>query len=221
MRKITLREPVLIYMYGMPGSGKSFVARQLSEEYGIAHVNSNLIRHTLFEKPSYDKNENHIIAGIMDMMTEQFLKAGVSVIYDISASRTANRRSLREFAKYNKVKDMLIWVQIDTETAWSRNINRDKRKVDDKYSTALTEEQFNNQLKQMQQPFNEDALVLSGKHLFSSQKNAIQKRLINMKMFDLDQLNQKVARPELVNLVSKAQVRGSRPDISNRNIIIR
>ena len=37
-------------------------------------------------------------------------------------------------------------------------------------------------------------------HLFSSQKkNAIQKRLINMKMFDLDQLNQKVKGPELVN----------------------
>lgn len=49
MQKSSISQPVVIYMYGLPGSGKSFIARQLSESLGLAHVSSDRIRFELFE----------------------------------------------------------------------------------------------------------------------------------------------------------------------------
>jgi predicted kinase len=116
----------------MPGSGKSYLARNLSENYGLAVVSSNKIRSLLFENPLYDKSENQIIEKIMLDQAEQFLKNGIGVVYDISASRVMQRRSLRELSRKLKIKDLLIWLQIDQETAYSRSTNRDHRKPDDK-----------------------------------------------------------------------------------------
>jgi len=73
----------------------------------------------------------------------------------------------------------------------------------------------------MQTPINEDSLVISGKHLFSSQKAAIQKRFISMGLITPEDLGHKIGKPELVNLVSKAQISGGRVNLSRRNIIIR
>jgi predicted kinase len=221
MRKILLSEPVLIYLFGLPGSGKSFLSRQLAEEYGLAHINSNLILSTLFEQPKYDKNENQIVTGIMDMMADQFLKTGVGVIYDISASRALNRRHLRQLAKYNKAKSIMVWLQTDPATALARSQTRDKRKIDDKHNQPLSQAAFDAQAKIMQQPLDEDPVVVSGKHLYSSQKSAVQKRLIEMGIMSPEATGKKVVKPELVNLVSRAQVQGGWAKRPGRNIMIR
>jgi hypothetical protein len=73
----------------------------------------------------------------------------------------------------------------------------------------------------MQNPQNENYLVLSGKHLFNSQKNSIVRRLTDLGVLSDDAFDQKVAKPELVNLVSRAQARAGRVDYSRRNVIIR
>ncbi len=221
MKKLYLRQPVLIYLFGMPGSGKSFLSRQLAEEYNLAHVSSDHLRDTLFDNPRYDKAENQIVTNLMDLMTDQFLNAGIGVIYDISANRLAQRRAMRDYARKHKVKDLMIWLQIDPETAWSRSTNRDKRKMDDKYNEPINEQQFKQSVQQMQAPINEDNLVISGKHLFTSQKAAIQKRFMSMGLITPEDLGQKIGKPELVNLVSKAQISGGRVNLSRRNIIIR
>jgi len=221
MNRSRLSHPVLVYMFGLPGSGKSFVSRQLSETLGLAHVSSDRLRFELFENPTYDKSENLIITRLMDFMTEQFLNAGVSVIYDVSVSRLQDRRAIRDLARKFDAKELLIWLQIDMESAWQRTKSRDRRKADDKYSSPLTKEIFDKFMRAMQNPQNENYLVLSGKHLFNSQKNAIIRRLNDLGVLEEDALDQKVAKPELVNLVSRAQARAGRVDYSRRNVIIR
>jgi adenylylsulfate kinase-like enzyme len=59
--KITLTKPVLICLYGFPGSGKSYVSRNLNEVVQIAHVSGDRIRSELFENPRYDAQENAIV----------------------------------------------------------------------------------------------------------------------------------------------------------------
>jgi hypothetical protein len=153
-------------------------------------------------------------------MTEQFLQAGVSVIYDISMNRIAERKQLRELAHRYKAKELMLWLQIDVDSAWQRNSNRDKRKADDKYSPALEQEVFDSYLRAMQNPNNEEYLVLSGKHLFNSHKVAVYRRLSELGVLTTDSSDAKVAKPELVNLVSRAQAQAGRVDYSRRNINI-
>ncbi len=221
MHKIRLQQPVLFYAYGLPGSGKTFVSRQLCETIEAAHICADRLRHELFSQPRYDKNEQRILTSLMNYMAEEFLRAGVSVVYDSSVNRLADRRALRDMARKHHAKDLFIWIQIDPETAWGRQKNRDRRKADDRYSNPLSPQQFESWMHSMQNPQNEDFLVISGKHLFNSQQSAILRRLQDIGVLANENIASKVAKPGLVNLVSRAQAQAGRVDLSRRNIVIR
>lgn len=218
MPKIILAKPTIVCLYGFPGSGKSYVARSLSEEIQMAHVSSDRIRNELFASPRYDAQENAIVTHLMDYMSEEFLNAGVSLVYDTNALRIAQRRKLREMAKKHRAEFLLIWLQIDIDTAFLRTQQRDRRTSDDKYSEPQTKNTFDRQVSGMQNPEGEDYLVISGKHTFHTQKNSIINRLYQLGLIRTDAVQHSVAKPDLINLVPNPQ--GGRVDLSRRNISI-
>jgi len=221
MQRSKLSKQLLIMLYGLPGSGKSFFSRQAGELLGIPVISSDRIRYELFDKPTYSRDEQQVIINVMNIMLEEYLNNGMSVIYDVSLSRTTDRKALREFAKKQHVSTMLLWLQADLETCLMRAKNRDHRKADDKYSTEMTRELMETIEKQMQPPHGEDAVVVSGKHLFESQKNVFLRKLHEMQMLSSEQVGGNgVAKPELVNLVSAAQMQAGRVDQNRRNLII-
>ena len=221
MNKITPTQPLLIMLYGFPGSGKSYVARQLADQLKAAHVQGERIRSELFDNPQFDRAENDVIAKLMNYMSEEFLGSGVSVIFDTNALRAAQRHALRELARHHKAQPIVIWLQIDTESAFMRTQRRDRRKADDKYSFPIERKTFDNILGNMQNPTNaEDYVVLSGKHLFTTQLSAILKKLNDMNLLKLDDVSAGLAMPELVNLVPNPAA--GRVDLNRRrNIVIR
>jgi predicted kinase len=219
MSKVALAKPVLICLYGYPGAGKSYVSRHLAESVEIAHINSDRIRGELFDNPRYDAQENAVINHLMTYMTEEFLGAGVSVIYDSNAMRVAQRRKLKELAKKHKADFILIWLQIDAESALYRTQNRDRRTSDDRFAQPHNNESFRTYLSGMQNPSSEDYIVISGKHTFITQKGAVINRLYQMGLINSDQVQHNVAKPELINLVPNPMA--GRVDLSRRNISIR
>ena len=221
MQKSRLAKQVLITLYGLPGSGKSFFSRQAGEMLGIPVISSDRIRYELFEKPTYSKDEQQVVLNIMNVMLEDYLKVGMSVIYDVSLSRQSDRKALREFTKKQNVSTMLLWIQADAETCFIRAKTRDRRKADDRYSTEMTRELMATIESQMQAPSNEDAVVVSGKHLFESQKNVFIRKLLEMQILATEQVTGTgVAKPELVNRVSAAQMQAGRVDQNRRNLVI-
>ena len=66
----------------------------------------------------------------------------------------------------------------------------------------------------------EDYVVISGKHTFNTQRNAVLKRLYELGMLSAESITSNVVKPELVNLVPKNPAAG-RVDMSRRNIVIR
>ena len=71
----------------------------------------------------------------------------------------------------------------------------------------------------MQNPRNEDYLVVSGKHTFNTQRSAVVKRLYEIGLISVDSANARIIKPGLVNLVPNPTA--GRVDISRRNIVIR
>jgi len=218
MPKTELSKPVLICLYGYPGSGKSYVARNLALEVQAAQVNADRIRSELFQNPRYDAQENAIVTHLMDYISEEFLGAGVSVIYDTNALRASQRRRLRELARKHKAQYMLIWIQVDLDTAFSRTQERDRRTMDDKYAEPQTKNTFDRQLSGMQNPDGEDYMVLSGKHSFQTQKNLIINKLYQLGLLGSESVQHRVAKPGLINLVPNPQA--GRVDFHRRNISI-
>jgi predicted kinase len=219
MNKVVLSKPVLICLYGYPGAGKSHISRNLSDVLHIAHVSADRIRSELFQNPHYDTQENAVVTHMMNYMTEEFLNSGVSVVYDANALRLAQRRKLKELAKRHKAEFLLVWLQIDQDSALYRVQNRDRRTFEGKYAQPHTRESFMQQIINMQNPQGEQYMVISGKHTFATQKGAVINRLYQMGLVSSEQVQQNVAMPELINLVPNPLA--GRVDFTRRNISIR
>lgn len=220
MGKVQLHKPSLILLYGYPGAGKTYFARQFCEEVAAAHVHDDKIRNEIFESPRYDKQENQVLQQLMEYMTEEFLKAGMSVVYDTNAMRVSQRRHLRDLARKFHAEHVLVWLQIDPETALHRASKRDRRKSDDKYAVAIDSEIFDRIAGYMQNPnTTEEYVVLSGKHTFDTQSKMLTKRLYDMGLLDAQSASAKMVRPELMNRIPNPLA--GRVDNTRRNIRIR
>lgn len=220
MSKIMSTKPVLVMLYGYPGAGKTHFARQFTEIFQAAHVHGDRIRGELFSEPRYDKEENQLVNHLMLYMTEEFLAAGMSVVFDTNAMRLSERRELRNIARRAKAEPLLIWLQTDADSAFARLNNRDRRKSDDKYAQAYTPEAFRTHAGAMQNPKNEDYMVISGKHTFNTQRSAVVKKLYELGVIATNTASSNVVKPGLVNLIPN-QAPGGRVDNSRRNILIR
>lgn len=218
--KIQTNRPLLILLYGFPGAGKTHFARQLSTDLHSAHVHGDRIRYELFEQPRYDREENGIVTQLMEYMTEEFLAAGLNVIYDTNAARFGQRRALRDMARKHGAESLIVWFQMDPDSAYNRTRNRDRRKSDDKYARDYTPDMFKRYIAHMQQPQNEDYVVVSGKHVFTSQRTAILKKLIELGYIETLAAQDKVVKPGLINLVPRA-ANPTSMDFERRNIHIR
>lgn len=204
-------------LYGFPGSGKTYFARQFAEEVQCANIQSDRIRSELFEKPSYDQQENNVIAQLMDYMTDEFLNAGVSVIYDTNAMRNVQRKALRELARKHGAEAALLWFQVDVESAFARNVSRDRRRADDRYAAGWDRTTFDNMISYMQNPdYHEQPIVISGKHNFSTQRNTAMSKLRDRGILQIKDYVSGLAKPGMVNLVPPT----SHIDMSRRNISI-
>jgi predicted kinase len=219
MAKIYPQKPFLLLFYGYPGAGKTYFARQFCEHVQAAHVQADRIRGELFEQPRYDQQENEIVTHLMNYMSEEFLAAGLSVAYDVNAIRGKQRKQLREMALRNRAQPILIWFQMDQETAFARNRKRDRRRADDKYAQQLDRSSYDALIGQMQNPApGEDYAVISGKHLFNMQLSAVISKLREQGVLAHDDASSRVIKPGMVNLVPKNP---GRFDSSRRNISIR
>lgn len=220
MTKVAPTKPLLILLYGFPGSGKTYFARQLTAHLQAAHVHGDRIRGELFDNPRYDKEENEVIAQLMDYMTGEFLNAGLSVIYDTNAMRVGQRRLLRDMARKVHAQPLLVWFQIDAESSFARTQGRDRRRSDDKFATPYDRASFDRAAGYMQNPQNEDYIVISGKHSFPTQLSAIMKRLRELgDVPTSNDVSSKVIKPGLVNLIPNPTA--GRVDMNRRNIMIR
>jgi len=220
MAKVVPAKPLFIMLYGFPGAGKTYFARQLCENLQAAHVQADRIRAELFEKPRYDSQENAIVAQLTEYMIGEFLNAGVSIVYDANAMRASQRHAFRDMARRAGAKPILVWFQIDMESSFTRSMKRDRRKTDDRYAMPMDRSTFENIVNHMQNPSTtEDYVVVSGKHLFSTQLGALMKRLHQLNLIDSSDLSTKVVKPGLVNLVPNPAA--GRVDMKRRNVLIR
>lgn len=179
-------------MYGVPGSGKSAFARQFANELGISHINSNRIRYELNKHAKFTSTENNIVFQLSQYMSEELIKTKQPMIFDMNLPTRKLRDTIKKFAQDNKYEYLLVWMQIDIDTAVQRSSIKDHRKIDDKYGFVLSEQIFKNISEEMinPRPDTENFIVISGKHIFKKQYAVLINRLLKMGI--IESLNQAV-----------------------------
>lgn len=166
MKSLSLSQPHVIIMVGVPGSGKSFFAEKFSETFNAPYASLEKI--TPFTKS---------LAGATSVFTQQIdelLKTRQSIVIEgIAASRTVREAFIRK-AKAAHYEVLFVWVQTDPATAKARAMRKGK----DSDSPVLTSDQFDKAVRQFNAPTAlEKPLVISGKHTYATQAKIVLKRL--------------------------------------------
>ncbi|HEX5456733.1 MAG TPA: AAA family ATPase [Candidatus Saccharimonadales bacterium] len=221
--KIEAKKPFILILYGYPGAGKSTFARQFAGEiHNTIHIHSDKIKAELgaiLQRKGADSP--YIYGPLTEYMVKEFLASGFNVILDVSLPKKTDRRAIKNIALMSHARLITVWAQIDADSAFDRLRKRDKRKINDKYSRAYTRSEFESIINNSQNPDGEEYVVISGKHTFKTQKQAVFKKLEELKLISAGQAATKKIRPEMVNLIPQSLRGGGRGDIKRRDITIR
>lgn len=173
MKSLSANKPRLIAMVGIPGSGKSYFAEHFAETFKAPIVSFHHFRYELFNEPNYGDDECEIINRVANLMLDELLKTGRTILYEGKTNTRNERLALAKKSRDAGYEALFVWVQTDIETAQKRAT----KSSDDK--TAMTVEQFERQIKKFIPPNQlEKIVVISGKHTYASQLKIVLKRLV-------------------------------------------
>ena len=74
--------PCLVILCGLPGTGKSHFARELTARAPFVWLNSDRTRKLLVARPQYSRREHRRVFAAMHVLTRGYLRDGYSVVFD-------------------------------------------------------------------------------------------------------------------------------------------
>jgi predicted kinase len=104
-------------MLGYPGSGKTSTAKIIASLVGAELIWEDLERKKQFPNLTFSEDENNNLHNSLNLLTEELLKTGKSVVYDTSFNRYIDRRRMYDIAAKSGSDTVLVWVQTDTDVA--------------------------------------------------------------------------------------------------------
>jgi len=114
---------MIIIIHGLPGSGKSFIARMLSESINGIYLGSDEIRKRLLSNLQYDINERELIYRTMSLFIEK-MSPDKPVIVDGTFNRNAFRNLFTSLAEKQKQKICFIRCVCSDNLSIERIANR-------------------------------------------------------------------------------------------------
>ncbi len=117
----------LIIVAGLPGTGKTFLARRVAKKLGLPYLGTDQIRRQMITKPTYNGEEKNLIYEHLAAATISFLEKGVSCVIDGTFSKKEWRESIMLVAKKFEAKVHVIRVWAEEEVLQQR---LQKKRVD-------------------------------------------------------------------------------------------
>lgn len=73
---------MIIVVFGLPGSGKSYFAKQLAKRLNAVYISSDQVRKTRFANLNYTLAEKKLVYGKMILLGKKALSTGKMIIMD-------------------------------------------------------------------------------------------------------------------------------------------
>jgi predicted kinase len=167
MKSLSLSQPHVIIMVGIPGSGKSFFAEKFADTFHAPFVSQSQIA----QLGEITENQASKLAF---HQVNELLKTSKSIVVDGMGETRTERAEIAKKARANGYEPLVLWVQTDPATAKMRST----KMLKDKTSPTLSTDEFDRRVKRFTAPNGiEKPLVISGKHTYASQAKVVLKKL--------------------------------------------
>lgn len=118
----------LILVIGLPGVGKSTVAKLLAEKTDATVISSDVIRRELFpEKRDYSSQETQAVIKETNRRVQELLSAGKSVVLDALFTKQRPRDEYRKLASNLGTNFALVFVTAKENLVKERMEEREKK----------------------------------------------------------------------------------------------
>jgi DegV family protein with EDD domain len=112
--------PPFIVLSGLPGSGKSHLAREVARRYPVALLESDALRKALVKRPSYSQQENGRLFAACHALIASLLEKRIPVLFDATNLREMHRRPLYDIAERTGARLLVVQVEAGEEVVRSR-----------------------------------------------------------------------------------------------------
>jgi hypothetical protein len=92
-------QPYLIVLSGLPGTGKSHFASELTRQVPVLLVGSDRMRKALVARPRYTRGEHVRVFAACHRLIDDFLKEGYRVVFDATNLTDGFREPLYQIAE--------------------------------------------------------------------------------------------------------------------------
>jgi predicted kinase len=116
--------PFMILISGLPGSGKSYLARKLAEKLPAIILQSDALRKALTGKPSYSPGESTRLFKAMHCLAGNLLAQGIPVIIDATNLTEKNRCCFYREADARGIKTVTVYTHAPEELVKTRLYKR-------------------------------------------------------------------------------------------------
>lgn len=167
MKSLSLSQPHLLVMVGIPGSGKSLFAERFSATFSTPLVDYSVVMEIA--------GGNHDISdAYAGYMLKELFKTRQTIIFDGQTATRDERNALKDLASSSGYTCLFIWTQTDKETAKSRYI-----KTYRKNGRNVTDAHYESLVRNFAPPVHKEhpTVVVSGKHTYATQLKAVLKNL--------------------------------------------
>lgn len=166
MKSLSLAQPHIILMVGVPGSGKSFFAESFAQTFNAPYVS--------LEKIIPYASDEAGATTLLQHYADELLKTQRSIIVEGGTDTRVEREKLVRKAKAAGYETLIVWVQTDPATAKGRSVRDSKNKT----NRTLTAADYDRTVKRFTPPSNlEKPTVISGKHTYATQAKIVLKKL--------------------------------------------
>lgn len=100
--------PGIVIVSGLPGTGKSFISRQLVQRVPLAVVESDAMRKALVPHPTYSAEESARVFVAIHGLLDALLAEGIPVLLDATSLLEAHREPLYQIAEARKAWVVLL-----------------------------------------------------------------------------------------------------------------
>ena len=159
---------MIIIIFGLPGSGKSYFASRLAMQLGATYVNSDELRMEMVADRTYTENEKNMVYDAMLKAMSEAVAAGKPIVLDATFYKKSIRKRFEHKARH--MGQRIIYIEVTAP----EDIIEDRLKIPRTYSEADFDVYL--KIRKVAEPLKADHLILesSNNNIVSMLHEAIQ-----------------------------------------------